>query len=145
AFACRPRARPPPLTDGRGLLDRKIFPSRGPPPSGILRRYTAAPCAPLASHCAPVGNRGYVRRTSGPSASAEPAAPPAEQSDPARKECLTCAFHCPPASGFPPALPVAVDRFRFAAAPRFPAHAASGTPAVRRRSSRLPPDSLYSP
>src|SRR5208282_175725 len=145
AFACRPRARPPPLTDGRGLLDRKIFPSRGPPPSGILRRYTAAPCAPLASHCAPVGNRGCVRRTSDPSASAEPATPPAGRTDPARKECLACAFHCHPASGFPPALPVAVGKFRYAAVPRSSTHAASGTPRARRRSSRLLPDSLDSP
>src|SRR5580698_6607584 len=126
-------------------LDRKISPSRDPPPSGILRQYTAAPCAPLASHCAPVENRGCVRRTSGPSASAEPAAPPAGQTDPAHKECLACAFHCHPASGFPPALPVAVHRFHFAAVPRSLAHAASGRPVIRRRSSRPPPDSLYSP
>jgi len=50
-----------------------------------------------------------------PSAAAEPAAPPAGRTGPARKECLTCALRCPAASGFPPALPAAVDRFRFAA------------------------------
>src|SRR5690348_1532119 len=93
----------------------KISPSRDPPPSGILRQYTAAPHAPPAARCAPVENRGWVRRTSDPSASAEPAAPPAEQTDPAQSECLIYAFRYRPASEFPPASPVAVDRSRFAA------------------------------
>src|SRR6267378_3164194 len=145
AFACRPHARRPPLTDGRDSLDRKISPSRDPPPSGTLRRYTAAPRAPPAEHYAPVENRGCVRRTSGPSASAEPASPPAGRTGPAHKECLTCAPPDRPASGFPPALPAAVDRFRFVAVPRSSARAASGTPGVRRRSSRLLPDFLYWP
>src|SRR5204862_1132160 len=71
--------------------------------------------------------------------------PPAGRTGPARRECLTCALHCHPASEFPPALPVAVDKFRFAAVPRSLAHAASGIPVIRRRSSRLLPDSLCWP
>src|SRR5258707_5455746 len=80
----------------------KISPSRDPPPSGILRQCTAAPRAPLAAHCAPVENRGCVRRMSGPSASAEPATPLAGRIDPAHQECLACALPDRPASGFPP-------------------------------------------
>src|SRR5256885_6791008 len=144
-FVCRPRARLPPLTGDRDLLDRKISPSRGLPPSRALRQCTAALRALLAVRYAPVGNRGCVRRTSGPNASAEPATPPAEQTGPARKECLTSAFRCRPASGFPPVAPAAVDRFRFAVVPQSLAHTASGTPVVRRRSSRLLPDSLCWP
>ena len=41
-------------------------------------------------------------------------------------ECLACAFHCPPASGFPPVLPAAVDKFRFVAVPRSSTRVASG-------------------
>jgi hypothetical protein len=37
------------------------------------------------------------------------------------------------------------DRFRFAAVPQFLAHAVSGIPVIRRRSSRLLPDSLCWP
>src|SRR5207245_2648332 len=81
----------------------------------------------------------------GPSASAEPATPPAGRTGPAHKECLTGALPDRPASGFPPALPAAVDRFRFVAVPRSSAHAASGAPGVHRRSSPLLPDSLYCP
>ena len=47
-------------------------------------------------------------------------------------ECLTFALRCHPASGFPLAAPVAVDRFRFAAVPQFLAHAVSGIPVIRR-------------
>jgi hypothetical protein len=118
---------------------------RDPPPSGVLRPCTAVPHAPPAEHYAPVENRGCVRRTSAPSASAEPATPPAGRTHPARKECLTGALPDRPASGFPPAGPAAVGRFRYAAVPRFPAHAALATPGVRRRSSRPLPGSLYWP
>src|SRR5215469_2344263 len=112
-------------------MDPKISPNRDPPPNGIRRRYTAAPPVPLASRCAPVENRGCVRRTSGPSASAEPATPLAGQSGPAHTECPTSSLPDPPASEFPLAVPVAVDRFPFAAVPRFLAHAALGIPEVR--------------
>jgi RNA-directed DNA polymerase len=48
--------------------------------------------------------------------------------------------------GDPPPVPsAAVDRFRFAIVPQSLAHAASGTPVVLRRSSRLLPDSLCWP
>src|SRR4029077_893116 len=130
AFVFWPCARLPPLTSDRDLLDRKISPSRGPPTSRALRQGTAAPRAPLAVRYAPVGNRDCVRRTSGPNASAEHAAPLAGRIGPARKECLTSALRCRPASGFPPVAPAAVDRFRFAVVPQSRAHAASGTPAV---------------
>src|SRR5256885_12924952 len=62
-FVCRPRARLPPLTGDRDLLDRKISPSRGLPPSRALRQCTAALRALLAVRYAPVGNRGCVRRS----------------------------------------------------------------------------------
>src|SRR5215469_4810859 len=126
-------------------MDPKISPGRDPPPNRILRRCTAAPHVLLASRYAPVENRGCVQRTSGPSASVEPAALPVGQSDPEQWECRACAFPRHPAFRFLPVSPVAVDRFHCAAVPRLLAHVASGTPEVPPPSSRRFPGSLYWP
>src|SRR5262249_4263240 len=67
-----------PPSGGRDSLDRKISPNRDRPPSDVHRQCTVVPREPPAERYFPVENRDCVRRTSGPSASAEPATPPAE-------------------------------------------------------------------
>src|ERR1022692_4117699 len=101
--------------------------------------------APLpAEPTVPAGTRSCDRRTSGPTASAEPASPPAGSTDPAPSECPACA-PLRPAWGFPPASPASARRFRSSVVPGWLANAVSGSRRFRRRSSHRRPHYLYSP
>ena len=64
-------------------MDPRTSPSRDPPPSRSLRRCIAAPELPLDELTVPVENRSCGRRTSSPTAAAEPASPLAGSIDPA--------------------------------------------------------------
>src|SRR5271165_5704274 len=83
-------------------LDQRTSPSRDPPPSRSLRRCIAAPELPLDELTVPVENRSCGRRTSSPTAAAEPASPLAGSIDPAPSGYPACAPRRP-AWGFPPA------------------------------------------
>src|ERR1019366_1016199 len=128
----------------RGSLDRKTFPGQDPPPSGCPRRYTAAPSPPPDAPNVADETRDCVRRTSGPICVAEPASPPAGQTDPAPSGCPTCASRRP-VWLFPLAAPVAVYRSHLATVPAKLASAASGSPVTQRLSCRRFPDCPYWP
>ena len=61
----------------------RIYPNRDQRTSRGLRRYTAALVPPLDEPTVPVETRSCNWKTSGPTASAEPASPPAGSLDPA--------------------------------------------------------------
>src|ERR1035438_8622408 len=124
--------------------DPKTAPSRDQRTSRGLWRYTAAPVPPPDEPTVPVGTRSCDRKTSGPTASAEPASPPVGSFDPTHKECRAFAL-LRPAWGFPPALPASVRRFRLAIVPGWLANAASDSQRFHRQSSCRSPRYLYWP
>ncbi len=90
---------------------------------------TAAPAPPLDAPSAAVENHSCARKTSGPSAFAVPASPPAGSIDPPPSGCPAFA-PLRPASGFPPVSPAAACRFRSATVPELLAIALSGSPVI---------------
>ncbi len=96
-------------------------------PAITLRPDTAAPGPPPDGPSGGGGIHSCAGRTSGPSAFAEPASPPAGSIDPTPSECPTFSSRRP-AWGFPPASPVAAYRSRSATVPARLANALSGSP-----------------
>src|SRR5439155_862985 len=119
------------IAEGQGWcvdLDLEKFFDRDQRTSRGLRRYTAAPVPPLDEPTVLAGTHSCDRKTSGPTASAEPASPPAGSVDPAPWGYQACVSRFRPAYGFPPASPVSVRRSRSVVVPGWLARAASGNP-----------------
>src|SRR5262252_3358195 len=104
-------------------MDPKISPNQDQLPSGSPPRCTAVPGPPPDELTVPVENHSCDRKTSGPTASAEPASPLAGGNDPAPSGYPTFA-PLRPAWGFLPASPAAVHRSRSASVPGWLASAA---------------------
>src|SRR5258708_9569219 len=122
--------------------DPRISPNRDQRTSRGLRRYIAAPAPLLDERTVPVGTRSCVRKMSRPTASVEPALPPAGSIDPAPLGCRACAsLH--PVWGFLLASPVSVHRIHSAVAPGRLASVASGSRRCHRQSSRRCPHCPY--
>src|ERR1035437_6346455 len=77
----------------------RTSPNQNQRTSHNLRRYIAAPGPPPVGHSAPVENRSCVRKTSGPTASAKPAAPPAGRIGPTPSGCQAHLLHHAGGSG----------------------------------------------
>src|SRR6266568_8605627 len=121
--------------------DPKISPSRNQRTSRSLQRYTAAPGLPPAWSTAPVENHSCVRKTSGPTAFAVPAAPFAGPPGPPPSGCQAFA-PLRPACRFRHVTPALADRSRSTVVPASLANVVPSTPVIHPRSSRRSPDSL---
>src|SRR5215467_8206363 len=95
----------------------KTFPDQDQPPSCSLLQYTAVLGLPLDVPIAPVETHSCIGRTSGPTGAAGLASPLAGRIGRAQLECRVCEPLLHPASGFPPASPVWVCRFRSVVVP----------------------------